>query len=221
MKVCFNFTFSISFNQTNNIKTIVDCTSVCTYGSGNQVNSYWIGIATSSETSVSVAGDARIYPVGTLFYIIQMQDSVCDFTNTGSYGSISSFGDTGHYEVNQLVATSYDSTFGITHLYFERNLRYNYQSGLRSASAGQKRFQVVYVPNCGTISFTGNPYVPPWDGNKGGVFVSVSQNFNLNGYTISTKSIGFRGIISFSFIFVSNDFLISIAIIRCLCLCQQ
>ena len=204
MKVCFTFYFFFQFFffYTNN-KTIVDCTSTCAYGSGDQVNQYWAGIATTSETSVSVAGFAS-YPVGTLFYIIQMQDSVCDFSNSASYGSISSFGETGHYEINQLIATSYDSTNGITDLYFERNLQYNYQSGQKSSSAGQKRFQVVYVPNCGSITFFGNPFVPSWDGNKGGVFASVSQNFNLNGYTISVNADGFRGIIFF-FLFCSNN----------------
>ena len=138
-----------------------------------------------------------------------MQDSICDSSNTGSYGSTSSNGESGHYEMNQLVATTYDSTNGITHLYFERNLQYNYQSGQKSSSAGQKRFQVVYVPNCGTITFYGNPYVPLWDGTKGGVFVSVSQYFNLNGYTISVNSAGFRGIIFFQFYFqqINNDYL--------------
>ena len=126
-----------------------------------------------------------------------MQDSICDWTDTTSYGTVTSEGNTGLYELNTLRTASFDGTN--TYLTFENNLKYTYYDA-NAGSTGQRRFQAIYIPTCGSLSFTGNPVVPAWDGQTGGVFVSVSQVFNLNGYTIDTSAKGFRGFLFRNFL---------------------
>ena len=169
---------------------IDDCTTSCTRN-GGIFNEYYHGILTYSSNTLYVRGNVA-KSAGALFYIIQMQDSNCLWGDDSSYGSISSEGNTGVYELNNLQSSSsFDGTN--TYLVFENDLKYNYYDSDATGSRGQSRFQVIYVPSCGSLSFTADPVVPAWDGEVGGVFVSVSQTFDLNGNTIDASAKGFRG----------------------------
>ena len=77
-------------------------------------------------------------------------------------------------------------------------LTYAYQNALATTTSGQKRFQVIRVPQY--QNFTLDPALatsltaPAWNGSTGGVLVlDVAGTLTLNGKTIDLKGKGFRG----------------------------
>ena len=179
------------------IKKKDNCATSCTFNGGS-FNEYYSGLSTYSSNTLYIRGIVPI-SAGALFYIIQMQDSICDWTDSSSYGTITYEGNTGYYELNTLQSSSYDGTN--TYLVFENDLKYNYFYSDATGSRGQARFQAIYVPTCGYLSFAADPTVLPWNGEIGGVFVSVSQDFNLNGHTIDASAKGFRGFLILLYLF--------------------
>ena len=66
----------------------------------------------------------------------------------------------------------------------------NYVSG----SSGQKRFQVIRVPQYSSATLAGTVTAPAWNGNTGGVVVfDVAGILNLGSRTIDVSGKGFRG----------------------------
>ena len=61
-------------------------------------------------------------------------------------------------------------------------------------SSGQKRFQVVRVPQFSNLTLTSTLAALPWNGTAGGVIaIDVAGQLNLNGRTIDGVNRGFRG----------------------------
>jgi len=141
--------------------------------------------------------------VGDLVLIIQMQGADLNTNNTdGSYGdgfvgdpgfgALGTNFTAGQYEYG-LVATTGAGTFTLV-----SNLTYAYQNAAATTTAGQRRFQVVRVPQY--QNFTLDPTLtapltaPTWNGSTGGVLVlDVAGTLTLNGKTIDMKGKGFRG----------------------------
>jgi uncharacterized repeat protein (TIGR01451 family) len=139
---------------------------------------------------------------GDLLLILQMQDATITNANNDTYGSGSatnqgsgqtSMGTTGLYE----YATA-DSVItyanGGTQLNLKKPLINSYVSSAATTNSGQKRFQVIRVPQYASVTVLGTLYAAPWDGNVGGVLaIDTFGKFNLNNQRMSANSVGFRG----------------------------
>jgi uncharacterized repeat protein (TIGR01451 family) len=145
---------------------------------------------------------------GDLLLIIQMQDASITNANNDTYGSgsstnqgsgQSSMGNTGLYEY-AFAASDISSATGGGTLMLTKPLVNSYVSSditkntAGATIAGQKRFQVIRVPQYASVTVKGTLYASPWDGNVGGVLaVDTFGKFYLNNQRMSANSTGFRG----------------------------
>ncbi|WP_137757817.1 LamG-like jellyroll fold domain-containing protein [Pontibacter sp. SGAir0037] len=171
------------------------------------VNTYYPGNATvtagnnKSITLGAANADGSQAPIaaGDLVLIIQMQGAEINTTNGTAYGdgntSTGGSGNTttnftaGQYEY--VIATSAVPVSGgtLTVASLENtyiNANYNTQ--------GQKRFQVVRVPQYSSATLGATVTAPAWNGSTGGVVaMDVAGNLNFNSRTIDVSGKGFRG----------------------------
>jgi uncharacterized repeat protein (TIGR01451 family) len=174
------------------------------------VNTYFrpalAAVAAGTKEIDIVAGEAKgmdkDIKAGDLLLIIQMQDASITTANNNSYGSgntlnqgsgQSDMGKTGLYEYAVAdSAVSYAN--GGAKLKLKKPLINSYVSSAATAGSGQKRFQVVRVPQYASVTVLGTLYAEPWDGNVGGILaVDTFGKFNLNNQRMSVNSAGFRG----------------------------
>jgi uncharacterized repeat protein (TIGR01451 family) len=153
-----------------------------------------------------VAGEAKgmnkDIKAGDLLLIVQMQDANINSANNNSYGSgnplnqgsgQSGMGNTGLYEY-AVADSNVSYANGGTKLKLKKPLINSYVSSAATATSGQKRFQVVRVPQYASVTVLGTLYAAPWDGNVGGILaVDTFGKFNLNNQRMSVNSVGFRG----------------------------
>ncbi|AZI42538.1 hypothetical protein EHF33_07090 [Deinococcus psychrotolerans] len=172
-------------------------------GSTFNPNSYYPAAAGTSAASGTFSislGTKRATPTsndlaaGDLVLIVQMQDALINNSDSGSYGDgISGRGYTslrsaGYYEFNVVSAIT-----GTT-LTLKNALANTYTNANASTSTGQRRFQIVRVPQFSTLTLASDISVPAWDGTSGGVFaLNVAGTLNFNGKTIDASNAGFRG----------------------------
>jgi uncharacterized repeat protein (TIGR01451 family) len=153
------------------------------------------------DVSATNPADMDIKP-GDLLLIIQMQDATITNSNSNTYGSgnalyqgsgQSNMGKTGLYEY-AIADSTVSAANGGGVLKLKKQLMNSYVSSAPTATSGQKRFQVVRVPQYASISVQGTLYAEPWDGNVGGILaVDTYGKFNLNNQRMSVNSAGFRG----------------------------
>jgi uncharacterized repeat protein (TIGR01451 family) len=168
------------------------------------VNTYFQGngnlVPTPAGTNTLTLGavDTRFaqtpVTVGDLLLIIQMQDGTLNSTNTANYGDgtgvgsgSTSAGSAGQYEFVAVTAISGGSGAGAV-VTFAPNLTNTYTQANATATSGQKRYQVVRVPQLTTPTFSGVT-APPWGlgsasstGETGGIaVVDVSGAAVLDG----------------------------------------
>jgi uncharacterized repeat protein (TIGR01451 family) len=145
--------------------------------------------------------DKEIKP-GDLLLIVQMQDASINTANSDAYGSgdstyqgsgHTSMGKTGLYEY-AIASSTVSYAGGNRTLTLKNPLINSYVSSAVSSTSGQKRFQVVRVPQHTSIKVQGTLYASPWDGNVGGILaVDTFGTFDFNNQRISANSVGFRG----------------------------
>ena len=154
-------------------------------------------------------GVTQIKP-GDLILIIQMQDATFNFNNSNLYGSgiansgLDNLGGTGFTDIGSsgkyeyVVATSFVPltggllTFrgagagqGAVNTYVNENF---------TATRGQRRFQVIRVPQYSTLVLSSNLTTPPYNGSVGGVIAfDVAGSMQFNGFSIDASERGFRG----------------------------
>ncbi len=185
----------------------------------NQASLPGTGVLAAGSTSVAVSAarsgtdpvdGASITPqaiaVGDLILIIQMQDADFNNSNTNNYGANTGTG-SGRTAINQtglyeyVRATSAVATSGGT-LTFLPALTNSYRNLAPTASAQQRRFQVIRVPEYGRAGIDGGTGVTgaSWDGQTGGVLafdvinlLSFTDSQNAINGTISMDFKGFRG----------------------------
>lgn len=170
-------------------------------------NSYFPGVGTASAgSSVVTIGTARVdgnaattsFGVGDLALIIQMQDALINNANSGSYGDgtggdpatgSTSLRSAGLHEFKRVVAVTGSS------ITFDSALANTYTTANADTTTGNRRFQVVRVPQLASVTLPGGTLgVTPWNGSTGGLIVlDASGTLNLNGTTISANASGFRG----------------------------
>lgn len=173
--------------------------------SGGVVNTYWTGtsnpIAGSTSFTLGAAtGASNPIAPGDLLLLIQMQDANINSNNTGNYGD-GAAGDpasgytnirrAGRYEY--VRATNAVPTGGGT-LTISSGVIYNYENSNATTTRGQRRFQIVRVPQYVDFTVAATLTSAPWDGQQGGIVaLDVANILDLNSGTIDVSELGFRG----------------------------
>jgi LPXTG-site transpeptidase (sortase) family protein len=174
---------------------------------GGIVNTYYPGSANVSAGATSIPvgaplGAATPIQPGDLLLVIQMQGADINSTNTGAYGD-GTAGDpatgilgtnfsAGQYEyvvaTSAVVAGSVSISSGLVNSYFDQD----YPVG--ASNQGQRRFQVIRVPQYSSATITSAITSLPWNGSVGGVVaLDIAGTLNMNGNSINVSGQGFRG----------------------------
>ncbi len=170
-------------------------------------NTYFPGVGTAAAGTNTVAiGAARVdadaattaFAVGDLALVIQVQDALINNTNTGAYGD-GSAGDPARGSTNLRSAGLYEfkrvTAVGAGTVSFDSALGNTYVTANADGTTGNRRFQVVRVPQFATVALpAAGLTVPAWNGATGGLIVlDSSGTLNLNGAIIDANGKGFRG----------------------------
>lgn len=176
------------------------------------VNTYYPAVSSIAagtlNTSVTVGasrGAAAPLAVGDLVLVIQMQGADINATNSDAYGDGTATDGIGR---GLLTATNYTaglyeyarvssvagSTIGLTGAGTNDGLVNSYVNANATAAAGQRRFQLVRVPQFFDATLGGAVTAAPWDGASGGIVaVDAAATLNLNSSSINVTGQGFRG----------------------------
>ena len=172
------------------------------------VNRYWpatanAGVgATSIDLGASIGAGASIV-AGDLLLVIQMQDAAINSSNTDSYGNgiagdpgsgSTALNSAGLYEFVR-ATTAVPTTGGTVNLVGGSGGLLNaYNNAAASGTQGQRRFQVVRVPQYTTATLGSGLTATAWNGTAGGVLVfDVAGALTLGSATVSVNGLGMRG----------------------------
>lgn len=174
---------------------------------GGVINRYWPGTAVAGASitlGTSTMGSGAAIAVGDLLLVIQMQDAAIDRGNNSGYGDnvngdpgsgSTALNSTGQYEF--VRATSIVGVGGGTVSIVGGNgagLLNTYTNADATGTQGQRRFQVVRVPQYTTATLGLGLTAAPWNGSAGGVLVfDVAGQLTLAGAAVSVNGLGFRG----------------------------
>jgi len=171
-------------------------------------DAYYPGTSASGTSVVvgaaATGGAQTAIAVGDLVLIIQMQGGDFNSDNTDSYGdgvagglasgNLNSNFSAGQYEY--AVANSTVPVSGGT-LTLTTSLRNAYATAAATSTTGQRRFQVVRVPQYADLTLGANISSLPWNGSTGGVLVlDVAGRMSFGTttkYTLNASGAGFRG----------------------------
>jgi len=176
------------------------------------VNTYYPGSATaaagSTSTSVgSPSGSATAIAAGDLLLVIQMQDAEIDSNNderygdgSGTAGNLTGVGsgstnlnNAGRYEYVVASGPVAAGSVPITGDGAGSGLVYTYTDAAATVTQGQRRFQVIRVPQYSTATLSSTLAALAWNGQVGGVLaLDVAGQLTLGG-TVSVSALGFRG----------------------------
>ncbi len=170
------------------------------------VNSYYPGVGTAAAgaTSISVGtrrGSATNIASGDVLLVIQMQDADINSNNSTAYGAnngtargSTATNSAGLYEY--VVATS-AVTGGAVSIVgngtggANTGLMHTYRTAA-FGTQGQRRFQVVRVPQYSTATLSSTLTASRWNGATGGILaIDVADTLTLGG-TVSLDGLGFR-----------------------------
>lgn len=159
---------------------------------------YYQTTGNSGISSIPVTSTTGL-AANDLVLVIQMQAAEINATNTNSYGDGVAGGEAsgwlnnasfmaGYYEyaaVQSVSGTNITLKNPLVHSY----IRSNYVSTL-----GQRRYQVIRVPQYNNLTLTGNITAPAWNGETGGVLpLDVANILDFAGRTVDMQAKGFRG----------------------------
>ena len=164
------------------------------------VNTYFEGASSvaAGATSITVgasSGAGEPLSAGDLIIIMQMQDTQINAANSNAYGGGGTSGrgytalnQTGRYEYARVTAAAGSS------ITLSEGLTYSYVNANATVTRGQRRFQVIKVPQYNNVTIGGTVTAAAWDGRKGGVVaIDVANTLTGAGGTVSTTGQGFRG----------------------------
>jgi uncharacterized repeat protein (TIGR01451 family) len=170
------------------------------YPAANQLllpgsTTFVVGAATGSVLTPIVAGD--------LLLVMQMQGAEIDATNTDSYGD----GVAGGFASNVLNNTNFTAgryeyvvaagpvPVGGGTVTITTGLKNGYDNASATSTMGQRRFQVVRIPQYKDLTVSGIIMPKDWDGSTGGVLVLdvTGQLTFASGAKIDATGKGFRG----------------------------
>ncbi|WP_175470855.1 T9SS type A sorting domain-containing protein [Hymenobacter psychrophilus] len=161
-------------------------------------NTYYPGNATTAMSATSIQVGAAVggpgIQAGDLVMIIQVQGATIDVTNTTSYGA-STAPVAGFYEY--AVATNSVPVTGGTLTIAKALARIYERVSYADAGnpTGQRRFQVVRVPQYSALTVTGTVTGLAWNGETGGILaldVAGQTTFSGSG-SLDMSGKGFRG----------------------------
>src|SRR5688500_8266507 len=180
------------------------------------VNSYWPGTTATvaaGATGLTVGarrGAAVSITAGDLLLIIQMQDAAVDSNNDDRYGNgngvaggttgigsgYTNANNAGRYEyviaTNTIGAAGGALTF--TGVNGSGGTIYSYTNAAATATMGQRRYQVVRVPQYTTATLGATLSASSWNGTTGGILaIDVAGDLALGSTTVSVNGLGFRG----------------------------
>ncbi|MBX3673920.1 MAG: DUF11 domain-containing protein [Burkholderiales bacterium] len=166
------------------------------------VNTYYAstGSAFAGSSSIPVSGPdgrgaATPIAAGDLLLVVQVQDAAIDSTNTATYGG--SGGGAGYTSLNNAGRYEYAVAAGPVSgglIPLAAPLANTYTHANASSVQGQRRFQVIRVPQYSSATITGTVTAPPWDGASGGIVAfDVAGTLNWGGQAIDVNGRGFRG----------------------------
>ncbi|WP_262922856.1 T9SS type A sorting domain-containing protein [Hymenobacter aerilatus] len=205
-----------SSTLTTNIIGISNVTSGCaapgqdgavTLTSTSEPNTYYPGLSVATDKKSIVLGTVRNatgLPItaGDLLLVIQMQGADINTSNTTAYGSgatgnggsgnLSSNYSAGQYEY--AIAASDVAADGTVRL--QAALTYSYSNqNYSDATGGQRRFQVIRVPQYASVIVSGTVTGLPWNGTTGGVLIVdvAGQTTFSTGAVLDMNGKGFRG----------------------------
>jgi uncharacterized repeat protein (TIGR01451 family) len=171
------------------------------------VNTYYPGNASAGAGATSITlstptGASTTITTGDLLLVIQMQDAQINTTNSNVYGDGAS-GDpgSGSTAINQsglyefVVATSNGGgTVSIRGAGTGNGLINTYSNAAATATRGQRRFQVVRVPQYSSATLTSGLTALAWNGRTGGILaIDVSGALTLGSAAVNVDGLGFRG----------------------------
>ncbi len=169
------------------------------------VNTYYPATANlgAGMTSVSLGaatGASAPIAAGDLVLIIQMQDARFDRNNDQGYGDnvngdpdngLTNLRNSGRFAFAR--ATSAVATSGGT-LTIAAPTAIAFTNAAASGTNGQRRYQVIRVPQFDDATIAGTITAPAWNGTTGGVVVlDVASELTFSAGTISVDGLGFRG----------------------------
>lgn len=171
------------------------------------VNTYYPGNSSVSAGATSIqlgaaTGASTTITSGDLLLVIQMQDAQINSNNSDAYGDgvvgdpasgSSAINQSGLYEF--VVANgNAGASVSIRGAGVGGGLVNSYANANATNSRGQRRFQVVRVPQYLSATLTSGLTAMPWNGRTGGILaIDVSGALNLGGATVSVDGQGFRG----------------------------
>ncbi len=172
------------------------------------VNTYYPGLTASlsaGATSISIGtatGASVSITPGDLLLIVQMQDAAINSTNTSAYGANNGTG-TGSTNINNSGRYEYvtatnsvglgGGTVTIRGTGAGNGLVYAYTNAAASGTQGQRRYQVIRVPQYSSATFSSGLTAGYWNGTTGGILaLDVAGTLTLGG-TVSVDGRGFRG----------------------------
>src|SRR3990170_415739 len=171
------------------------------------VNTYYPGSATTAagSTSISVgspSGSATAIAAGDLLLVIQMQDAEIDSTNTDAYGDggvgdpatgSTNLNNAGQYEYVVATGPVAAGSLPIVGDGSGGGLVYTYTDAAATLAQGQRRFQVIRVPQYSTATLSSTLTALQWNGTVGGVLaIDVAGQLTLGG-SVDVSGLGFRG----------------------------
>lgn len=171
------------------------------------INTYYPGTANASAgaTSISIGSSTgSLTPIasGDLLLVIQMQDAAINSSNSDSYGDgfsgspasgSTAVNNSGVYEY--VVATSAaGASVSIRGAGAGNGLVNSYTNAAAGGSQGQRRFQVIRVPQYSSATLGSGLTALTWNGTTGGILViDVAGNLALGSATVNLSGMGFRG----------------------------
>ncbi|GAA4011437.1 ESPR-type extended signal peptide-containing protein [Hymenobacter fastidiosus] len=159
--------------------------------------------AGATSLVVDAAVGATPVAAGDLLLVIQMQGADINATNTDAYGD----GVTGGQATSNLnnanftaglyeyvVAAGSVSLSGGT-VTFTTGLKNGYQNASATGTTGQRRFQVVRIPQYQNLTVSGTVAPSAWDGRTGGILaLDVTGQLTFDpGAKLDASGKGFRG----------------------------
>ncbi|QNF31507.1 DUF11 domain-containing protein [Adhaeribacter swui] len=173
--------------------------------SGTIINTYYPGAGTvaigaTSLTLGTSTGSTTPINKGDLVLIIQMQGANINTANDATYGSGNGSGNltgssfiAGNYEY-ALAANNVATSGGTLTLASGTINAYASSDFGATNTTGQRRYQVIRVPQYSALTLSAGITAAAWNGATGGVVVmDVAGQLNFNGQTINVAGLGFRG----------------------------
>jgi uncharacterized repeat protein (TIGR01451 family) len=179
------------------------------------INTYYPGVSSVSTGATDITlgtaiGNTQTIAAGDLILIIQMQDAEINSANTDAYGNgiggdvtpptnpnpqaasgAIAINSAGLYEFN-IATTPVGAGGGL--LTLVAPLLNAYTDAGKTATFGQRRFQVVRVPQYASATLVGTVTATPWNGAVGGVVAfDVAGRLDFNGAGVDVSGQGFRG----------------------------